>query len=138
MSASFTLQPAFLLIIPHAAAATAYTGGACVILFALWPAVCFVPFVPVILSCLPFHQVEEGLCQLMANLWLDSQDHWARQQSNAYQQRLLSYLGYQIRTDMSDVYGEGFRIALEKFQQRGLKALVEYVIKHGNWPDWGG
>lgn len=34
------------------------------------------------------------------------------------------------------VYGEGFRIAMEKFQQRGLKALVKHVIAHGAWPDW--
>lgn len=34
------------------------------------------------------------------------------------------------------VYGEGFRVAMEKFQQRGLKALVEHVIAHGVWPDW--
>lgn len=86
----------------------------------------------------PLPQVEEGLCQLMAMLWLDSQDHWAKTQTNPYQQRLLSYLGYQIRTDTSDVYGEGFRIALEKFQQRGLRALVEHIIKHRAWPDWVG
>lgn len=72
----------------------------------------------------------------MAMLWLDSQDHWARTHSNPYQQRLLSYYGNQIRTDTSDVYGEGFRIALELFQQRGLRALVEYVIKHHAWPQW--
>jgi hypothetical protein len=91
---------------------------------------------PLSLACCTLQQVEEGLCQLMANLWLDSQDHWAKQHSNPYQQRLLSYLGYQIRTDTSEVYGDGFRIALEKFQQRGLRALVEHVIQHHNWPDW--
>eukprot|EP00878_Enallax_costatus_P028415 GHUV01030692.1.p1 GENE.GHUV01030692.1~~GHUV01030692.1.p1 ORF type:complete len:380 (+),score=79.94 GHUV01030692.1:399-1538(+) len=81
-------------------------------------------------------QVEEGLCQLLAMLWLDSQDHWAKSQHGQYQETLLSYLGYQIRTDTSEVYGEGFRIAMEKFQQRGLKALVEYVIANGTWPNW--
>ncbi|WIA18924.1 hypothetical protein OEZ85_003595 [Tetradesmus obliquus] len=81
-------------------------------------------------------QVEEGLCQLVAMLWLDSQDFWAKQQQGGYQERLLSYLGYQIRTDTSEVYGDGFRIAMEKFQMRGLKALVEHVIAHGQWPNW--
>jgi hypothetical protein len=43
-----------------------------------------------------FLQVEEGLCQLVAMLWLDSQDFWAKQQQGQYQERLLSYLGYQV------------------------------------------
>lgn len=42
----------------------------------------------------------------------------------------------QIRTDTSEVYGDGFRIAMEKFQLRGLKALVEHVIAAGTWPAW--
>lgn len=71
----------------------------------------------------------------MALLWLDSQDTWA-QRGGSYQQKLLSYLGYQIRTDSSDVYGEGFRIAMEGFQKRGLRALVEHVICSGTWPCW--
>lgn len=83
--------------------------------------------------------MEEGLCQLMAMLWLDSQDHWANERSSAsaWQTRLHSFLGHQIRTDTSPVYGDGFRRALEAFQQRGLRALVEHVIAHGDWPAWG-
>eukprot|EP00775_Hariotina_reticulata_P004383 gene4383-4637_t len=80
-------------------------------------------------------QVEEGLCQLMALLWLDSQDAWAKR-GGPYQQKLLSYLGYQIRTDSSDVYGDGFRIAMENFQKRGLRALVEHVVATSTWPNW--
>jgi hypothetical protein len=45
-------------------------------------------------------------------------------------------LAVQIRTDTSEVYGDGFRIAMEKFQMRGLEALVEHVIAHGAWPNW--
>lgn len=80
-------------------------------------------------------QLEEGLCQLMAMLWLDSQDSWAKR-SGAYQERLASYLGFQIRTDTSHEYGDGFRLAYEAFQQRGLKALVEHVISTQTWPNW--
>lgn len=47
-------------------------------------------------------QIEEGLCQLLAMLWLDSQDWWAKAHGQ-YQETLLSYLGYQIRTDTSEV-----------------------------------
>lgn len=81
-------------------------------------------------------QVEEGCCQLLAQLWLDSQDHWARAQPGGFQPRLLSCLSNMVRTDTSEIYGDGFRIALEKFQQRGLRALVEHVVAHGAWPQW--
>lgn len=80
-------------------------------------------------------QVEEGLCQLMAQLFLDSQDYWARSRG-AWQPRLLSCLSWSIRTDTSEVYGEGFRVALDLFQKRGLRALVEHVVAHGTWPEW--
>jgi hypothetical protein len=49
-----------------------------------------------LLCAAALQQVEEGLCQLVAMLWLDSQDCWAKQQQGQYQERLLSYLGYQV------------------------------------------
>lgn len=48
-------------------------------------------------------QVEEGLCQLMALLWLEAQQGSYK---DAYEERLAAYLGNQIRTDQ--VGGEGF------------------------------
>jgi hypothetical protein len=90
----------------------------------------------VVLLLLLCCQVEEGLAQLMALLWLDGQDEEVKAGGNRHAERLMSYLGYQIRTDSSDTYGEGFRIAYEKFQQRGLRALVEYIVQHHTWPSW--
>jgi hypothetical protein len=152
--------------------------------------------------------VEEGLCQLMALLWLDSQDGWcrwggwgragaaagglaaglhrggrsaaqrrtaggpwspprpplaparaapARSRPNApnagvlhscppafppfplprsqhFQERLSSYLAYQIRSDLSPIYGDGFRAAYEAFQVVGLKAVVLSVLNTGKLP----
>lgn len=61
-------------------------------------------------------QIEEGLCQLMAMLWLDSQDRWAKTHDakarGTYQETLLSYLGYQIRTDTSEVGAELLQLVL--------------------------
>lgn len=85
------------------------------------------------LCCLCLVQIEEGLAQLMALLWLDTQE---ADQVSPFTSRLASYLGYQIRNDSSHTYGDGFRIAHEKFQQRGLKALVEHVIATHAWPEW--
>ncbi|KAJ9508787.1 hypothetical protein QJQ45_028096 [Haematococcus lacustris] len=66
-------------------------------------------------------QVEEGLCQLMAYVWLDQQHG---QQKDPEQQRLGSFFAYQIREDTSAVYGDGFRTAYDAFQQRGLTAII--------------
>lgn len=41
-------------------------------------------------------QVEEGLCQLMALLWLEAQQGSYRDE---WEERLAAYLGNQIRTD---------------------------------------
>ncbi|KAI8473875.1 MAG: hypothetical protein J3K34DRAFT_466141 [Monoraphidium minutum] len=79
--------------------------------------------------------VEEGLCQLMAYLWLEAQDHGARA-AGPGQERLVSYFTHQIRTDTSPIYGDGFRRALELYQVRGLRALFDHVLRHKAWPAW--
>lgn len=43
------------------------------------------------------------------------------------QARLASYVGYQIRTHPSEVYGKGFVLALEAYQRLGLKKLLDHV-----------
>lgn len=75
--------------------------------------------------------VEEGLCQLMALLWLDMQPTGGQEE---FQARLSSFLAFQIRTDTSAVYGDGFRAAYEAFQLVGLQALIASVIKSGTLP----
>ncbi|KAK9863197.1 hypothetical protein WJX84_000665 [Apatococcus fuscideae] len=75
---------------------------------------------------------EEGLCQLVALLWLERQDPTALK--GKWEERLASYLGHQIRTDPSPTYGDGLRAALESFQQRGLPATVDAVQKLRRFP----
>lgn len=79
-------------------------------------------------------QVEEGLCQLMAMLWLDMQHD--KLNGDAMQQRLASYFAFQIREDTSKVYGDGFRIAYDEFQKqgggmRGLAGVINNVLTTG-------
>ncbi|KAK9817482.1 hypothetical protein WJX74_001651 [Apatococcus lobatus] len=75
---------------------------------------------------------EEGLCQLVALLWLERQDPASLK--GKWDERLASYLGHQIRTDPSPTYGDGLRAALESFQQRGLPATVDAVQKLRRFP----
>lgn len=49
------------------------------------------------------------------------------------EQRLASFFAYQIRTDTSEVYGEGFREAMEVFQSIGLTNLVKNVKLYGRY-----
>jgi hypothetical protein len=79
-------------------------------------------------------QVEEGLCQLAALLWLEAQDPGAAHQqpgaddeARAFLSRLHSFLGQQIRTDTSVIYGDGFRMAHDAFQRLGLRRTLEVV-----------
>ncbi|KAF5842090.1 hypothetical protein DUNSADRAFT_9350 [Dunaliella salina] len=76
-------------------------------------------------------KVEEGLCQLMAYVWLDRQH--GKLSKDALQQRYASYFSYQIRTDISDVYGNGFRDAYEAFEMRGLTAVINDVLSRGRF-----
>jgi hypothetical protein len=57
-----------------------------------------------------------------------------RHRSQHFQERLSSYLAYQIRSDLSPIYGDGFRAAYEAFQGVGLKAVVESVLNTGKLP----
>jgi Protein DA1/LIM domain len=81
-------------------------------------------------------EVEEGLCQLMALLWLEAQPESQGSSSRSansggiprsYDEKLASYLGNQIRTDASIVYGDGLRAALEAFQRHGLATVLAHV-----------
>eukprot|EP00198_Chlamydomonas_reinhardtii_P013404 XP_001702741.1 metalloprotease [Chlamydomonas reinhardtii] len=76
-------------------------------------------------------RVEEGLCQLMACLWLDRQHELLA--GNPDEQRLASFFSYQIRTDTSEVYGDGFRDAMEAFQSHGLTNVVRNVQLYGRF-----
>lgn len=51
-----------------------------------------------------------------------------------WEEKIASYFANQIRTDPSDVYGEGFRMALEAYQRHGLQAVVAHVQQTGYFP----
>lgn len=94
-------------------------------------------------------EVEEGLCQLMALLWLES--HASGQSSGdaarsarngaprgagwiEYEEKLAAFLGHQIRNDPSYIYGDGLRAALEAFQKHGLATVLAHVRRAKRLP----
>ncbi|KAI3438174.1 hypothetical protein D9Q98_000611 [Chlorella vulgaris] len=78
-------------------------------------------------------QVEEGMCQLMAYLWLEAQQGETGF-VDSYEERLAAFFAHQIRSDTSEVYGDGFRLALDAFQAHGLAALLAHVQRMGSFP----
>ena len=54
----------------------------------------------------------------------------------SWEERLASYFANQIRTDPSAVYGDGFKLALEAFQNSSgnLPALIYHVERTGKFP----
>lgn len=97
-------------------------------------------------------EIEEGLCQLMALLWLENgkqqrgdpvdgasgnkeKNSGARNgEDDQSEERFSAYLGYQIRSDPSIVYGDGLRAALGAFQRLGLPSLLAHVQKAKRFP----
>jgi hypothetical protein len=59
-------------------------------------------------------------------------------QEGSAEAKLASYVGHQIRTHPSEVYGRGFVMALEAFQLYGLPALIQHVKKDREFPQLGG
>jgi hypothetical protein len=49
-------------------------------------------------------------------------------------ERTASFIGHQIRTDTSEVYGEGFRKALTAYQNLGLDTVLHHVIQSKTLP----
>lgn len=69
-------------------------------------------------------ELEEGLAQLMALLWLERQCPV----QGSFEERLQSHLGEQIRSDTSVVYGDGFRSAHHSFQR--LDGNLAEILAH--------
>ena len=107
-------------------------------------------------------KVEEGLCQLVALLWVEdvaargrapnggAKDGGAKDggattngvsngsNGDGWEERNLAamagYVANQIRTDPSETYGNGLRVALGAYRNVGLTAVFEHVRATGEIP----
>lgn len=104
-------------------------------------------------------KTEEGLCQLVALLWVEdvaargapsgvsgggaakarsdgvssvssARDGWEERNLAA----MAGYVANQIRTDPSETYGNGLRVALGAYRRVGLRAVFEHVRATGEIP----
>ena len=91
-------------------------------------------------------RVEEGLCQLVAHLFLndglepvEQREEAARRNgaeavdSNPSDEKLRQYFRFCIETD-EGVYGEGFRLAARAYARMGMQELLYHVAVNHDFP----
>lgn len=89
------------------------------------------------------NDVEEGICQVIAHIWLRSELEFkstrktapANTNTNlsysAASKRLGEFFLHQIETDASPVYGDGFRSAYAAASKYGLVRTLAHLRKTG-------
>ena len=84
-------------------------------------------------------KVEEGLCQLIACLWtereaqkIDGNDEEAKNQL-----ALAGCIAHNIRNEPSEIYGDGARIALHRYEKLGnCRDVFDCVKSTGQFPEY--
>ncbi|XP_047316377.1 protein DA1-like [Impatiens glandulifera] len=88
--------------------------------------------------------VEEGICQVLAHFWLQSQlkslsSDVASTSSNQrgrspFEKKLGEFFKHQIEVDTSLVYGNGFRAGNQAVMKYGLRTTLDHIWMTGNFP----
>ncbi|XP_073306215.1 protein DA1-like [Primulina huaijiensis] len=88
--------------------------------------------------------IEEGICQVMANMWLESQSQSLSDSNKAstsrrgprspFERKLGMFFKNQIATDTSETYGNGFRAADQAVLKFGLRRTLDHMRETGNFP----
>ncbi|WCJ35308.1 DA1 [Euphorbia peplus] len=88
--------------------------------------------------------VEEGICQVLAHMWLETQlnsvasssaSRSSKQDtSSPFERKLGDFFKHQIESDTSPVYGDGFRMGQRAVQKYGLQRTLEHIRMTGRFP----
>ncbi|MED6197454.1 Protein DA1- 1 [Stylosanthes scabra] len=100
-------------------------------------------------------EVEEGICQVLAHMWLDSEIYSAsgsdcssssssspssssasskKGKRSDFEKKLGEYFKHQIEADTSSVYGKGFRLGNEAVLKYGLRSTLDHIQMTGSFP----
>lgn len=99
-------------------------------------------------------EVEEGICQVLAHLWLESEitsgsasmaTTLAASSSSStssskkgakteFEKRLGEFFKHQIETDSSVAYGDGFRAGMRAVERYGLRSTLDHIKLTGSFP----
>jgi Protein DA1 len=92
--------------------------------------------------------VEEGICQVMAHMWLESEimassgssssssssGSSKRRTRSEFERKLGEYHKLLIEKNPSRVYGAGFRAAMAAVNRYGLRRTLEHIKRAGALP----
>ena len=88
--------------------------------------------------------VEEGICQVLAHMWLESELSSASSSSSSYasrkgkrphfERKLGEFFKHQIESDISPVYGDGFRAGQQAVRKYGLQKTLNHIWMTGSFP----
>ena len=81
--------------------------------------------------------VEEGLCQLVAYLFLSEGLPMPSKLSingEPSEENLRQFFRFSIESDESPVYGLGFRRASEAYAEIGIEPLLSHVLRYRDFP----
>nr|KYP66701.1 LIM and UIM domain-containing At1g19270 family [Cajanus cajan] len=104
-------------------------------------------------------EVEEGICQVLAHMWLDSElytgygnDGASSSSSSSlsspsssststkkgkrsdFEKKLGEFFKHQIESDTSSAYGDGFRLGNQAMLKYGLKRTLDHIHMTGSFP----
>ncbi|KAL8143589.1 hypothetical protein V2J09_016621 [Rumex salicifolius] len=101
-------------------------------------------------------EIEEGICQVLAHLWLDSEIISSSGSSGSsfsssgsssagptlskkgkrseFEKKLGEFFKHQIKTDSSAAYGDGFRRGNEAVNKYGLRSTLDHIRLTGTFP----
>ncbi|KAM7263874.1 hypothetical protein ACFE04_001557 [Oxalis oulophora] len=101
-------------------------------------------------------EVEEGICQVLAHMWLDSEIYSSsgsdiassssstpssssntsskKGQRSDFEKKLGEFFKHQIESDTSSAYGEGFRQGNQAVLKYGLRRTLDNIRMTGNFP----
>ncbi|GAB4848897.1 Protein DA1- 1 [Ancistrocladus abbreviatus] len=104
-------------------------------------------------------EVEEGICQVLAHMWLDSEimagsgsssESTSSSSSSSassstsgsskkgkrsqFERKLGEFFKHQIESDSSPAYGDGFRRGNEAVNKYGLRRTLDHIQLTGSFP----
>lgn len=100
-------------------------------------------------------EVEEGICQVLAHMWLDSEiiagsgSNVASTSSSSsssaptsskkgarsqFERKLGEFFKHQIESDASSTYGDGFRAGNQAVLKYGLRRTLDHIRMTGSFP----
>jgi len=96
--------------------------------------------------------VEEGICQVLSHMWLESElssasgsnfvsassssaSHTSRKGKRPqFERKLGEFFKHQIESDISPVYGGGFRAGQKAVSKYGLQRTLHHIRMTGTFP----